>query len=78
MQVLCPVPVEEMALEPRELLHRAECRFQPLDGLRCSCPAEVAGGDGGEQIETHVGWRSPMRDDRLRILLEIVRRQHVV
>ena len=41
-------------------------------------PAEVARADDGEQIEADVGRRGAMRDDRRRVLLEIVRRQHVV
>ena len=72
------VPVEEVPLEARERLHGRDRRFQPLDGLGRAGPAEVAGRDRGEQIESHVGGRRPVRDNRLRVFLEIVGRQHVV
>ena len=41
-------------------------------------PAEVARADRRQEIEAEIGRRGPMRDDRLRVLLEVVRRQHVV
>jgi hypothetical protein len=41
-------------------------------------PSEIACGDDREQAQAEVGRRGAMRDARLGILLEIVRRQPVI
>ncbi len=58
--------------------HRRERRFQPINGLGRACPSEVAGADGGQEIEAKIGGRGPMRHHRPRILLEVIGRQHMV
>ena len=72
------VPVVEMPPETRELCHLRKRRLQPVDHLRGADPAEVAGADDGEQIEADIGRRGPMGQDGVRVLLEVVGRQHVI
>ena len=72
------VPIVEVAAEPLQPFHRGERRFEALDRLERADPAEVARGDRRQKIEADIGGRGPVRDDRARILLEVVRRQHVV
>ena len=70
-------PIEKVAIEALHLLKGDERRLQTLDGFGRSRPAEVTGSCGRQQVEADVCRRSPVRDGRLRRLLEIVRRQHV-
>jgi hypothetical protein len=72
------VPVVEMAAVALQPLHRGEGRLEPLHRFGRADPAEIAGGDDREQIQAHVGRRGAPRERRLRILLEIVRRQRMV
>ncbi|MCY1390256.1 hypothetical protein D9M71_50720 [compost metagenome] len=77
-QVAGVVPVEEVPLEARQLLHAGERGFQPFDGFQAAGPAEIARGDRGQQVQADVGRRRAMRHHRLRLLLEVVRRQVVL
>src|SRR5579864_489944 len=77
-QVACVVPVVEMTAMLLKTPHRRDSRFQPLQGLARSYPAEVAGTNGGKQIQAEVGGGGSMRQDRSRIFLEVIRRQHLV
>ena len=72
------VPVEEMAFEPLQLAQCRQRRLEPLDDLGRPGPAEVAGSHTGHEIEPNIGRRGPPRHNRSRLLLEVVRRQHVV
>ena len=67
-----------MSFVPRQLLQRRERRLEPLDGFCRAGPAEIPRGGRGEQIEADIGRRGPVCDNGMRILLEIVRGQHVV
>ena len=58
-----------------EVPGRGHGGLQAIDRLAVTDPAEIAGTDHGEEIQTDVGRRGPMRDPRFRILLEVVRRQ---
>ena len=73
------VPVVEVAAEA---LERVACVASVASSRSTvssdADPAEVAGGDRREQVEPDVRRRRAMRDDRLRILLEVVGRQDVV
>src|SRR5581483_9032178 len=53
-------------------------RFQALYGFDRSGPAEIPGGNSRQEIEPDIGGRRPRRNDRFWILLEIVRREHVL
>ena len=77
-KILRVVPVIEVAAEPLQVAHGRECRFQPVYGLGHPGPPEVAGADRGEQVKAEIGGRGPVRDCRLRVFLEIVRREHVI
>jgi hypothetical protein len=77
-QVLGRIPVVEVTATAFEPLHRAERRFQALDQLQRTDPAEVPRADGRQQVEAEIGRRSPARDHRRGVLLEVVRRQPVV
>jgi len=69
---------EEVAAEALERSHGGQRRFEALDGLERADPAEVAGGDRRQQQQAEIGRRRPVSDDGIRILLEVVRWQHVV
>ena len=77
-QIARVVPIVEMAAEAREVAHGGERRLQPLGRLGGSHPTEIAGRRRGEEIQAEIGRRGPVGEDRDRVLLEIVRRQHVV
>ena len=53
-KVACVVPIEEMALEPPKLDHRGKGQFEPFNSLDGPCPAEVARGDGGQEIQADI------------------------
>ena len=72
------VPVVVMSAEALHAEQRVERRLETLDGVEQADPAEVARGHRREQIEPDVRRRGPVRDDRLRILLEVVGRERVV
>ncbi len=73
-QVLGAIPVVEMAAMAFEAVHRGESDLQPVDGFGQADPAEISRGCHGQQIEPDIGGRRAMRDDWIRILLEIVGR----
>ena len=77
-QIARVVPVVEMAAKPREPAHGRQRRLQPFNRFGRSDPAEIAGARHREQIEAEIGRRGPVGERRGRVLLEIVRRQHVV
>ena len=77
-EVLCVVPVVEMPAEPLQLAHGRHRRFEAFDRFGHADPAKIVSGHCREKVETDIGRRSPMSDDRLRIFLKIVRRKHVV
>ena len=72
------VPVVEMTAKALQAAHRRERRFQSLDGLQRAGPAEVAGADRRQQVQAEIGGRGAMGQNRPRVLLKVVRRQHVV
>ncbi len=76
--VLGGIPVEEVAAVSLQPAHAVQRRFHSLERLQRAGPAEITCGNGGEQIQPHVGGRGSACDYRLRVFLEIVRRQHVV
>ncbi len=77
-QVARVIPVVEVAAKSLQALHGRQCCFQALDAFQRSDPAEVASADGAQQIQAHIRRRSTMCHDRLRILLKVIRRQHVI
>ena len=77
-QVLGRVPVVEVPVELRQAAHRCERGLEALDGGDRPGPAEVPRSDGRQQVEADVGRRGTTRDDRPRILLEVVGRQPVM
>jgi hypothetical protein len=72
------VPIEQVPAEALELAHGRERRLQASDRRDGPAPAEIAGAHRRQQIKADIGGRGPMRQHRGRVLLEIVRRQHVV
>ena len=72
------VPIAEVAAETLQASHRRQRRLQALDGLERADPTEFAGGGRRQQQKADIGRRRPVSDDGGGILLEIVRRQHVV
>ena len=73
------VPVVEVAAEALQPVHgTAKRRFQPLHRLDRADPAEIAGAGGGQEVEADVRGRGAVGQDRVRVLLEVVGRQHVV
>ena len=77
-QVACVIPVIEVAAESLQFLQGCKRRLQALDDLQRSRPAEVARADGAQKIQADIRRRGAMRQDRVRILLKVVRRQHVI
>ena len=77
VQVEKIVPVVEMPAEFGQRGHRRHRCFQTPDRIARCDPTEVAGAGDREKIEAEIGRRGAVGDDRDRILLEIVRRQHV-
>ena len=71
------VPIEEMPAIARHSRHRRERRLQPRDRLIGADPAKIPRRDDGEQVQTDIGRRRPVRDDGGGGLLIIVRRQIV-
>ncbi len=67
-----------MPAEAFEGFHALEGCFEPLHRVDGANPTEIAGGEDGEEIETDIGWRCPVGDNRLWIFLKIVGRQMVV
>ena len=77
-QIAGVVPVVEVAANTLEALHGFERCFQPLHRLDGSDPAEIPGADDGQQVEADIRGRGSMGQHRARVLLEVVRRQHVI
>src|SRR5216683_1171544 len=77
-QIAGGVPVVEMAAESLEAIHRGERRVEALGHLVRAGPSEVVRGDYGEKIESEIGWRGAMGNNRLRVFLEVVGREQVV
>ena len=67
-----------MATEAREAAHGRKRRLQSLDRLDGSYPSEIAGTYHRQKIEAKIGRRGAVRERRRRVLLEIVRRQHII
>ena len=59
------VPVVEVSAEPLEPPHGRRVRLEPVDHIERPDPAEVARGHRRQQVQTHVGRRSPVGDHRL-------------
>ncbi len=78
-QVARVVPVVEVAAEARAAssIVASVASSRSTVSMRPG-PAEVARGHRGQQVEADVGRRGAVGDDRLRVLLEVVGRQHVV
>ena len=72
------IPVVEVAPEALEGAHGRQRRLESLDGVDGTEPAEIARGERRQQVEPDVGRRRAARNDRLRVLLEIVGRQEVI
>ena len=72
------IPIVEMPAESLQAAHRRKCFFEPIDRRREAQPAEIPRGKHGKKIEAQIGRRGAVRDDRVRILLIVVRRKHVV
>ncbi len=77
-QIAGVVPIVEVPVEALEPGHRRERGLQAVDEAARPDPAEVAGGGDRQQIEADVGRRGAVRDDRTRVFLEVVGRQHVI
>ena len=73
-QVTRVIPVVEMTMETFETVHRAERRFEPFDRRYHAEPAKIVRCDSREQIQTDVGRGRPVRNNRSRLFLEIIRR----
>jgi hypothetical protein len=71
-------PVEEVTAMPRQLRERPEDGFDTLADFRQPDPAELVRSDGRHDVHADVGRRRPMRDDAVRIHLQVVRRQEMV
>ena len=67
-----------MAAESLQSLQGGQRSFQALDDLQRASPAKVARTDGTQKIQADVRRRSSMRDDGLRVLLKVIRWQHVI
>jgi hypothetical protein len=52
LEVPCVVPVEEVAAEAAQVVHRIERVLEPLHHVEDSDPAEVVGNCRAQQIET--------------------------
>ncbi|HUB16279.1 MAG TPA: hypothetical protein VMB34_30325 [Acetobacteraceae bacterium] len=72
------VPVVEMSAKPAKLGHGGQRHLQPFSRFRRAQPSEIARGRHREEIEPEIGWRRPVGQYRGRVLLEVVRRQHIV
>ena len=72
------VPIVEVTAEARHASHCRKGRFQPVDGLGCANPTEIAGADNGKQIQSNVGRRGSVGELGCRVFLKVVRRQHIV
>ena len=72
------VPIVEMPAKPREAGHGGQRHLQSFGRFRGSQPSEIAGRRHREKIQPEIGRRRPVGQRRGRVLLEIVRRQHVV
>ncbi|EDT03388.1 hypothetical protein BamIOP4010DRAFT_3075 [Burkholderia ambifaria IOP40-10] len=77
-QVPRVVPIIEMTAIALHQPHRREGLLQPRHRVQRAKPAELAGADGRQQVQPDIGGRSPVRDNGLRVLLEIVQRQHLI
>src|SRR5439155_15982072 len=69
------VPVEQVSVVPLQARQGRENALGPVGQLEESDVSEVVSGQIGEKLETDVGRRRSMGDDRSGILLEIVRRE---
>ncbi len=72
------VPVVEVSAVALEIRYRRQGRSEPVDRVERADEAEVSRGHRREQVDAHVGRRSPVGDDGPWVLLEVVRRQRVV
>ncbi len=77
-QIARVVPIVEMAAKPRELAHRGQRHLQAFSRIGGSQPCEIAGRRHGQEIQSEIGRGGPVGQRRDRVLLEIVRWQHVV
>ena len=77
-QIRRVIPIEEVATEALQGPHGRQRRLEALDGFERADPAEVAGGGRRQQQQAEIGRRRAVGDDGRGILLEVVRRQHVV
>ena len=72
------VPVVKMAAAPLHLARSCQRHVDAVDRIRQADPAEVPRRNDRQQVDADVGRATCGRDHRMRHLLEIVRRQHVV
>jgi hypothetical protein len=72
------VPVVKVTTAQRQSLHARQGCLQPIDRVEHADPAEIVGAGHADQVQTQIRRRSPVCHSRFRILLEIVRRQHIV
>ena len=76
-QLVQIVPVEEMSVKTPHPLQRPEHLLHAVDHVRPRDEAEVDRADGREKLESDVGGRCAERQNRLGVLLEVVRREPV-
>src|SRR6185436_2971689 len=62
----------------RQGLQTLQRRLEAIDRILEPKPAEVPGSNDRQQVETEIGWRAAMRNDRVRVFLEVVRRKSVL
>src|ERR1019366_9137315 len=74
-QILRVVPIEEMPLIAFKIFDRGDRGLQTLDHLGDTQPPELARGGDREQIQTDIGRRRAVTDNRLGNFLKIVRRE---
>src|ERR1700736_4078040 len=67
-----------MAAKGLQLFQRSHGCFDTLRRLQRAHPSEIARGNRGEEIHTHIRWGSPMRHGRFGIFLEIVGREKMI
>jgi hypothetical protein len=77
-EVLGVVPVEKVAMDATQAAHGPQRSFEPFHGFQGPDPAQVAGDDRAQQIESQVRRRGAAGLERLGIFLEVVRREAVV
>ncbi len=77
-QVARSIPIVEMPSEALERAHRPKGRLEPLHGLERAEPPEIASRDQRQEINPDIRRRCPVSQDWIRILLKIVRREHMI